>query len=126
MSQSKIDSTIQSIELDVRNSLMQVQMYKARIDTAKVARELSERTLAAEQDKFSLGTSTIQFVLNDQNSVAQAETNELQTLVNFTKALVDLDRSMGLSLKKNNIELDRTLGNIAINRTNGASSAAAK
>jgi hypothetical protein len=65
-------------------------------------------------------------VLNDQNSVAQAETNELQTLVNFTKALVDLDRSMGLSLKKNNIELDRTLGNIAINRTNGASSAAAK
>jgi outer membrane protein TolC len=126
MSQSKIDSTIQTIELDVRNSLMQALMYKARIDTAKVARELSERTLSAEQDKFSLGTSTIQFVLNDQNAVAQAETNELQTLVNFTKALVDLDRSMGLSLKKNNIELDRTLGNIAINRTNGASSATAK
>jgi outer membrane protein TolC len=126
MSQSKIDSTIQSIELDVRNSLMQAQMYKARIDTAKTARELAERTLSAEQDKFSLGTSTIQFVLNDQNLVAQAETTELQTLVNFTKALVDLDRSMGLSLKKNNIELDRTLGNIAINRTSGASSATAK
>jgi outer membrane protein TolC len=126
MSQGKIDSTIQTIELDVRNSLMQVQMYKARIDTAKTARELAQRTLEAEQDKFSLGTSTIQFVLNDQNAVAQAETNELQTVVNFTKALVDLDRSMGLSLKKNNIELDRTLGNIAINRTSGASGAAAK
>jgi outer membrane protein TolC len=121
MSQSKIDTTAQGIALDVRTSLMQVEMYKARIETAKIARELAQKTLEAEQAKFDLGTSILQFVLNDQNALLQARTNEIQTLINFTKALVDLDRSMGMSLKKNNIELDRTLGNIAVNRTSGAS-----
>jgi hypothetical protein len=29
--------------------------------------------------------------------------------VNFTKSLVDLDRAMGLTLSKNNIELEKTL-----------------
>jgi outer membrane protein TolC len=121
LSQSKIDTTAQQIALDVRNSLMQAQMYKARIDTARVARELAQKKLEAEQDKFSLGTSTLRFVLDEQNNVAVAESNELQTVVNFTKSLVDLDRAMGLTLKKNNIELDKTLGNIAVNRTSKAS-----
>jgi len=65
--------------------------------------------LEAEQEKFNLGTSTIRFVLDEQNNVLQAETNELQTVVNFTKSLVDLDRSMGMTLRKNNIELEKTL-----------------
>ena len=120
LSQSKIDTTAQTIALDVRTSLMQAQMYKARIETAKTARELAQKTLEAEQAKFDLGTSILQFVLNDQNLLLQARTNEIQTLINFTKSLVDLDRSMGMTLKKNNIELDRTLGNVAVNRTSGA------
>jgi outer membrane protein TolC len=109
MSQSKIDTTAQQIALDVRTTLVQVGMYKARIDTAKIARELAQRKLEAEQEKFNLGTSTIRFVLDEQNNVLQAETNELQTVVNFTKSLVDLDRSMGMTLRKNNIELEKTL-----------------
>ena len=42
-------------------------------------------------------------------NVAQAESNELQAEVNFTKSLVDLDKAMGLTLSKNNIEIDKTL-----------------
>jgi hypothetical protein len=38
-----------------------------------------------------------------------AESNEVQTIVNFTKSLVDLDRAMGMTLRKNNIELEKTL-----------------
>ncbi|HYR43165.1 MAG TPA: TolC family protein [Terriglobia bacterium] len=109
LSQSKINTTAQQIALDVRNTLVQVGMYKARIETAKTARELAQRKLEAEQDKFNLGTSTIRFVLDEQNNVLQAETNEVQTVVNFTKSLVDLDRAMGMTLRKNNIELEKTL-----------------
>jgi outer membrane protein TolC len=120
-SRGLMDSTIQAIALDVRNSLMAVDMYKSRIDTAKTARELAEQTLEADQAKFDLGTGTIQFVLNDQTALAQAQTNEVQIIVNFTSALVDLDRSMGMTLKKNNIELDRTLGNVASKTEPGTS-----
>lgn len=120
-SRGLMDSTIQAIALDVRNSLMAVEMYKSRIDTVKTARELAEQTLEADQAKFDLGTGTIQFVLNDQTALAQAQTNEVQIIVNFTSALADLDRSMGMTLKKNNIELDRTLGNVASKTVPGTS-----
>jgi outer membrane protein TolC len=106
-SQSLIDTTAQQIALDVRNALTQVGLYKSRIETAKTARELAQRVLDAEQDKFNLGTSTLRFVLDSQNNLAQAQSNEVQVLVNFTKALVVLDQAMGMTLKKNNIELQK-------------------
>jgi outer membrane protein len=107
MSQSTIDTVGQQIALDVRNALTQVGLYKARIETAKTSRELAQRVLDAEQDKFNLGTSTLRFVLDDQNNLAQAQSNEVQVLVNFTKALVSLDQAMGMTLRKNNIELEK-------------------
>jgi outer membrane protein TolC len=48
-------------------------------------------------------------VLEEQRNVAQAQTDELQSLVNYTKSLVDYDRAIGMTLKKNNIEIDKTL-----------------
>jgi len=70
---------------------------------------LSERRLQAEQKKFDLGASTIRFVLEEQRNVAQAQTDELQAVVNYTKSLVDMDRAMGMTLKKNSIEIEKTL-----------------
>jgi outer membrane protein len=109
LSKSKLDVATQQIALDVRNALTQVEMNRARIETAKTTRDLAQKKMEAEQDKFNLGTSTLRFVLEEQRNVAQAESNQLQAEVNFTKSLVDLDRSMGLTLTKNNIELEKTL-----------------
>jgi outer membrane protein TolC len=109
LSKSKTDVTAQQIALEVRNALTQVEMNRARIETAKTTRELAQEKMEAEQAKFNLGTSTLRFVLEEQRNVAQAESNELQAVVNFTKSLVDLDKSMGLTLSKNNIELEKTL-----------------
>ncbi len=108
-SEQKITAEAQQIALDVRNAMTQVEMNKAQIDAAATARELAERRLDAEQKKFDLGASTIRFVLEEQRNVAQAQTDELQALVNYTKALVDLDHATGMTLKKNNIELEKTL-----------------
>jgi len=109
LSRSKLEVTAQQIALDVRNALTQAEMNRARIETAQVTRELAEQKLEAEQTKFNLGTSTLRFVLEEQRNVAQAQTNELQSVVNFTKSLVDLDKSMGMTLRKNNIEVEKTL-----------------
>jgi outer membrane protein len=121
LSRSKMDVTAQEIALEVRNALTQVEMNRARIETAQITRQLAEQKLEAEQTKFNLGTSTLRFVLEEQRNVAQAQTNELQSVVNFTKSLVDLDKSMGMTLRKNNIEIDKTLNPVAINiRTKAA------
>src|SRR5213594_3515928 len=109
IAEQRITSQAQQIALEVRNALTQVEMNRARIEAATTARELSERRLEAEQKKFDLGASTIRFVLEEQRNVAQAQTDELQAIVNYTKALVDIDRAMGMTLKKNNIEIEKTL-----------------
>ena len=113
LSQSKLEVTEQQIALEVRNALTQVEMNRARIETAQATRALAQQKLEAEQTKFSLGTSTLRFVLEEQRNVAQAETNELQSVVNFTKSLVDMDKAMGMTLRQNNIEVDKTLNSIA-------------
>jgi outer membrane protein TolC len=110
LSDSKITTTTQAIELQVRNALTQLQVTAARVDTAKVTLDLAKRTLEAEQAKFDLGTSILKFVLEDQTDVATDQTAELQAEVNYTKALIDLDSAMGITLKRSNVDLIKTLG----------------
>ena len=107
ISENRLSSTAQQIALEVRNALTQVEMNRARIEAAQKARELAERRLQSEQKKFDLGASTIRFVLEEQRNVTQAQTDEIAALVNYTKALVDFDRATGMTLKKNNIQLDK-------------------
>ena len=114
LSDSKLNVTRQQIALDVRTALTQIEQARASIDQARVAHELAQETVEAEQTKFSLGTSTLRFVLEEQRNLAQAETTELQSLVTFNKALVDLDKAMGLTLMKNNIQIDKALQNTTV------------
>jgi outer membrane protein len=109
IAESRITAQAQQIALEVRNALTQVDMNRAKIEAAQKARELAEQRLSAEQKKFDLGASTIRFVLEEQRNVAQAQTDELQSLVNYTKSLVDVDRATGMTLKKNNIEIEKAL-----------------
>jgi outer membrane protein TolC len=109
LSQSKADLTRQQILLEVRNALTQVDQTRATIDSSRIARELAEERVQAEQTKFNLGTSTLYFVLEEQRNFAQAQTTEVQSLVSFNKALVDLDKSMGLTLMKNNIQVEKAI-----------------
>jgi len=108
IAETRVIAQARQIALEVRNALTQVDMNRAKIDAATTARELAERRLEAEQKKFDLEASTIRFVLEEQRNVAQAQTDELQSLVNYTKSIVDFDRAVGMTLKKNNIELDKT------------------
>jgi outer membrane protein TolC len=114
LTESRLNITRQQIALEVRNALTAIDQARASIETAQIARELAVERLDAEQTKFELGTSTLRFVLEEQRNVAQAETAELQTLVTFTKAVVDLDKAMGLTLMKNNIQIDKALEGSAV------------
>jgi len=81
-------------------------MNRARITAAQKSLALAQRQLDAEQKKFQLGSGQIRFVLEEQQNLTVAQTNEIQSLVNYTKALVDFDRAIGRTLKKNNIQVD--------------------
>jgi outer membrane protein TolC len=109
LSDARMEATTQGIALDVRNAITQADIASKRVDTARVTLDLAQRTLAAEKAKFDAGTSILQFVLERQRDVATYESAQIQAQVNYTKALVDLDRSMGMSLKRNGLELNKAI-----------------
>jgi outer membrane protein TolC len=113
MATSQIDAVAQQIALEVRNAMNQVELNRAHIESAQKAREFAQQTFDAEQQKFELGVSTLFVVLQDQTSLAIAQTNEIQAMVNYTKALVMLDRAMGQTLQHNHIEIDNAVPKIA-------------
>jgi outer membrane protein TolC len=100
---------VQQIALEVRNANSQVEMNRARITAAEKALELANSQLEAEQKKFQLGTSQLRFVLQEQQNVTAAQTSQIQALVNYAKSLVEYDRAVGRTLRKNNIEIDKQL-----------------
>ncbi|HEY2380045.1 MAG TPA: TolC family protein [Terriglobia bacterium] len=105
--QAKRTQTAQQIALEVRNAQTAVIMNKAQIAAAEKALELAGLQLEAEQKKFQLGISQLRFVLEEQRNVTDAETTHIQALVNYSKALVDYDRAVGRTLRKNNIEIEK-------------------
>jgi outer membrane protein len=111
----------QAIALEVRNAYSAVEMNRARITAAEKSRELAQRQLTAEEKKFQLGSGAIRFVLQEQQNLTQAQTSEIQALVNYTKSLVEFDRAIGRTLQRNNIQIDKDL-KVAV-RSNGTANA---
>jgi outer membrane protein len=107
--EENIKALEQQIALEVRNAITAIEMNKARINTAQRSRELAQDQYAAEQRKFELGASTIRFVLEEQRNLEQAQSNEISAIVNYRKSIVDYDRSLGMTLKKNNVSIEKTL-----------------
>jgi outer membrane protein TolC len=97
----------QQIALEVRNAQTAVIMSRAQIAAADKALELATIELDAEQKKFQLGISQLRFVLDEQRFLTDAETTQLLALVSYSKALVDYDRAVGRTLRKNNVEIDK-------------------
>jgi len=110
--EENIKALEQQIALQVRNAITAVEMNKARIDTAEASRELAEEQYMAEQRKFELGASTVRFVLEEQRNLEQARSNEISAIVNYRKSIVDYDRALGVTLKKNNISIEKTLASL--------------
>lgn len=117
---AKRNRLVQQIALEVRNANSQVEMNRARIKAAERSLELAGMQLDAEQKKFQLGTSQLRFVLQEQQNLTAAQTSQNQAVVNYAKALVDYDRAVGRTLRKNNVEIDKQLQ--VIEGTAGASS----
>jgi outer membrane protein TolC len=78
--------------------------YK-RVQAYRVARELAEQKLDAEEKKLKVGLTTNYVVLQYQRDLADARSAELRAIIDYNLSLAQLDRATGTSLKKKNIQL---------------------
>ncbi len=96
----------QAIDLEVRNAANQVEQSKLSMTAAKVARDLVQKTLEAEQRKYELGATQIFFVLDAQTQLSQAEVSYLQAQINYQRSITDLDRASGRLLERHRVQID--------------------
>ncbi len=94
----------QSIQVDVRNALQLVRTAEARLRSAALARANSVKQYDSEQRKLDAGQSDIYKVLDRQTALTTARSNELRAQTELNKAIADLQRATGNSLKANNVE----------------------
>jgi HAE1 family hydrophobic/amphiphilic exporter-1 len=96
----------QAIEMDVRNAAQSVDTAQKRVVASRAARESAEQQLAGEQKLYEVGRSTTFLLLQRQQELTAARTNELQAQTDYNKALADLQRATGSTLRVNNVTVD--------------------
>ena len=94
----------QNIQVDVRNALQAVRSGEARLRSAAIARENTTRQFESEQRKLDNGQSDVYKVLDRQTALTVARSNELRARTDLNKAIADLQRATGNSLKANDVE----------------------
>jgi outer membrane protein len=106
---NQIQAQLKQVELqvatDVTNAAIGVQNNAEAVQAAGAARELAQKKLEAAQSKFDVGISTNFEVVQAQRDLADAQNTELRNILNYRKALVEIERvqqttlgSLGISL----------------------------
>ena len=85
----------ESIIIEVKDLVRNVLTAFQEIDGFEVARKLAVKQLEAEMANFDVGMSTSLDVLEVQQDLAEAETDNLRALVSYNKFLAQLRRATG-------------------------------
>ncbi len=100
------ERTINQVAVDVSNQLIGLQQARIRYQAAVKNRVLEEQLLDAEQKKFSLGASTTFNVVTQQRDLATAQATEVSTLASYSQARIQLDQTLGTTLKTNHVQIE--------------------
>ncbi len=83
-------TTQQQVRLDVLTAMTNLESSKDSVRLAIVARDFAQKNLDAENQKYQLGTGQVQFVLQAQNTLAQAESAVVTNQVGLRRSILNL------------------------------------
>lgn len=95
----------EQITLDIRNAIHLLEQAKLSIAASKESLDLAQKTMAAEQRKYELGSSTIFLVLEAQTELATAQQSLLQAEVGYQMAVAAVDHATGELLEPYNVQI---------------------
>jgi outer membrane protein TolC len=97
----------QQIYTELKIAVRDVETNFKRINALRVARELAEKQLEAEEEKLKVGLTTNFFVLNYQSELAARRSEEIRAIIDYILSLALLDRDLGVSLENRNIRISQ-------------------
>jgi HAE1 family hydrophobic/amphiphilic exporter-1 len=103
-SEISLQRTQNHIGVEVRSASIRLIQAKAEATAAASAVEFSRQSVDAEQKKRAAGLSTPYNVILAQRNMLEAQLTEVQAHATYAKALVEMERSMGVLLEKSHID----------------------
>jgi outer membrane protein TolC len=97
--------TEQSIQVDVRNALQQLETRRNQVKSAEAGRRFSKERLDGEEKRFQAGLSQNYLVLQRQDEFARAEYTYLQAQINYKKSIITLQKAMYTLIESNDFEI---------------------
>lgn len=98
--QLALENITNLVEFDIRSAWAEVERSLLMIDAARVARELQEQKLDAEQARLAAGKSTEYMVLQIQRDLIVAQLDEVRASVAYVSAVTDLYLKDGTLLER--------------------------
>jgi outer membrane protein len=92
------------VELDVRSAYIEALKSRQMIEATKVTRELQQKNMDAELEKFRVGKSTNILVLQAQRDFTAGKLDEAGAMVGYLNALINLYQMQGTLLERRGIE----------------------
>jgi outer membrane protein TolC len=101
----QLEKSAAQVSVDVRNALIGVEQAHSRYATALETLKLARETWEAEKKKYAFGKSTNAQVIQAQRDVVGAESEQVQSMANYTHARIALDQAIGITLERNDIAM---------------------
>ena len=95
----------QNVMVQIDDAVKQAQSAWESVDATKQTRTYAAAALDAEQKKYAVGKSTTFTVLQLQNNLTAARSQEIRALANYNEALANLAQQEGSTLERNKVDL---------------------
>ncbi|MFA4988068.1 MAG: TolC family protein [Candidatus Omnitrophota bacterium] len=96
----------QNIILDVRDKVRLVGIQRRQVEVSLLSKEKETQNYEAQRERYVAGQVSTHDILDYQDKLSQAELDYFKALVDYNLALINLDKSQGLTLVKNNIQIE--------------------
>jgi outer membrane protein TolC len=96
----------QNIILEVRDKVRAVETQKQQVAAAKLSKDKEGQNYQAQKERYAAGQASTHDMLDYQDKLSQAELDYVKALIDYNTAIINLDKSEGLTLVKNNVKLE--------------------
>ncbi len=101
------------IRIEVRNAQYALEQSRARVQAARKARDLAQKTFTIMQKEQDLGAGSSFQTLTAQRDLALAELDLVNANTTYQKSKVELQRSTGTTLADNGIQVQNAVDGVA-------------
>ena len=102
------------IRIEVRNAEYALEQTAARVQAARKARDLAQRTFEITQKEQTLGAGSTYQTMTAQRDLALAQLDLVTAMTVYQKARIEVDRATASTLEHNGIQIQEALtGNVS-------------